>query len=281
MSNQHSHYVTTTDGVTIGGTVHGQGRPLVFVHGMMADGDTDWRGLLPHLTGRFTCYLPSYRGRGLSGDHPDLSPGRMVDDILAYVDSIEAPTGVVGWSSGAHLALILAATQPDAVAAVAALEPGVLSLMDEQERAAFGDAGARMVQQATEGRLAAAARAFAGWVFNDEELAMAEDAGYFEAAGAYVPNLLNLVQQWGEYEGPTPDDPAVLGAISASVVVLHGAGTKRFLTASARYVADHVPHARAHEIPGVGHAAPLTSPEVLAETITEFFASSPEAQLQL
>ena len=39
MSNQRTHDVTTTDGVTIGGTVHGQGPPLVFVHGMMADGD--------------------------------------------------------------------------------------------------------------------------------------------------------------------------------------------------------------------------------------------------
>ena len=279
MSNQRSHYVTTTDGVPIGGTVHGHGPPLVFVHGMVADGDTDWRALLPHLTGRFTCYAPSYRGRGLSGDHPDLSPGRMVDDILAYVDSIEAPTGLVGWSSGAYLAVILAARQPDAVDAVAAYEPGVLSLMDEQEQAAFGDAGARMAELAAEGRLTAAARAFAGWVFNDEEIAMAEDTGYFEAAGASVPSLLNLLQQWGEYDGPTPDDPAVLGAVSAPVLVLHGAGTKRFLTASARYVAVHVPNARTHEIPDAGHAAPLTRPESLAEALTEFFVSSPQLQL--
>ena len=79
---------------------------------MLADGDTDWQALLPHVTPRFTCYLPSYRGRGLSGDHPDLSPGRMVDDILTYVDSIEAPTGLVGGSSGAYLALAVAAAQP-------------------------------------------------------------------------------------------------------------------------------------------------------------------------
>ena len=115
MSNQNIHYVTTSDGVIIGGTVLGQGPPLVFVHGMMADGDTDWQALLPHLTGRFNCHLPSYRGRGLSGNHPNCSPGRMVADILAYVDSIEAPTGLVGWSSGAYLAVSLAATQPDAV----------------------------------------------------------------------------------------------------------------------------------------------------------------------
>ena len=281
MSNQRIHYVTTSDGVTIGGTVLGQGPPLVFVHGMVADGDTDWQALLPHLTGRFTCHLPSYRGRGLSGDHPDCSPGRMVADILAYVDSIEAPTGLVGWSSGAYLAVSLAATQPDAVAAVAAFEPGVLSLMDEQEQAAFGDAGARMAELAAEGRLAAAARAFAGWPFNDEEIAMAEDAGYFEAAGRYVPNLLNLLQQWGEHEGPTPDDPAFLSAISAPLLVLHGADTKRFLAASARYVADHVPNARLREIPGAGHTAPLTRPAALAEALAEFFASSPEVQLQL
>ena len=272
MSNQRTHFVTTTDGVTIGGGVHGEGPPLVFVHGMMADGDLDWRALLRHLTGRFTCYLPSCRGRGLSGDHPDLSPGRMVDDILAYVGSIGEPTALVGWSSGAYLAVAVAATQPDAVNAVAPFEPGVLSLMDEQEQAALGDAVAAMGELAAEGRLTAAVRAFAGWPFNDEEIAMAEDAGYFEAAGRYVPNLLNLLHQWGRYEGPTPDDPAVLGAISAPVLVLHGADTKPFLTASARYVADHVPNARIHEIPGAGHAAPLTHPEAVAEALTVFFS---------
>jgi pimeloyl-ACP methyl ester carboxylesterase len=272
MSNQRTHYVTTTDGVTIGGTVHGQGPPLVFVHGMMADGDTDWQALLGHLTGRFTCYLPSYRGRGLSGDHPDLSPARMVDDILTYVDSIEAPTGLVGWSSGAYLVVTVASAQSDAVDAVAPFELGVLSLMDEQEQATFGDAVARMGELAAESRFTDAVRAFAGWPFNEEEIAMAENGGYFEAAGRYVPNLLNLLQQWGEYEGPTPDDPAVLGAVSIPVLVLHGADTKPFLTASSRYVADHVPNARIHEIAGAGHAAPLTHPEALAEALTEFFS---------
>ena len=153
---------------------------------------------------------------------------------------------------------------------------GSLSLMDEQEQAAFGDAGARMGELAAKGRLTAAARAFAAWPFNDEEIAMAEDAGYFEAAARYVPNLLNLLQQWEEYVGPTPDDPAVLGTISPSVLVLHGADTKPFLTVSARYVADHVPNARVHEIPGAGHATPLTHPEALAEALTEFFAPAPK-----
>ncbi len=75
-----------------------------------------------------------------------------------------------------------------------------------------------------------------------------------------------------KYEGPTPDDPAVLGAISAPVLVLHGADAKPYEFAAARHVADHVPNARIQEIPGAGHAAPLTHPEALAEALTEFFS---------
>ncbi len=270
MRKQRTHYVTTSDGVTIGGTVHGEGPPLVFLQGVIGDGDLDWERVLGHLTGRFTCHLPSLRGRGLSGDHPDLSLGRIIDDVVAYVDSIGEPTGLTGWSGGGSWALA-AAAQSDMVIGVAPFEPGVLSLMDEQEQAVIGNTVARTGELAAEGSLTAAARAFAGFPFNDEEIAMAEDAGYFKAAGRYVPNLLNVLQQAMESEDPTAD-PAVLGAISAPVVVLLGSDTKPFFTDSARHVTDHVPNGRVREIPGAAHAAPLTHPEALAEALTEFFS---------
>jgi pimeloyl-ACP methyl ester carboxylesterase len=270
MSTQRTHYVTTTDGVIIGGTVHGQGRPLVFLQGSLGDGDIDWQAVVRHLTGRFTCHLPSIRGRGLSGDHPDLSFDRLADDFLAYVDSIGEPTGLVGWS--APFAPVVAA-QHDAVGAVALFEPSMLSLADEHEQAAVGEALARTGELAAEGRLTDAVRAFVGWIFNDEEIAALEDAGYFEAAGRYVPNLLNHLQQVMEQGDPIAD-PAVLGAISAPVLVLHGSDTKRLFAASARAVTDRVPNARGQEIPGAGHAGPLTHPEAIAEALTEFFASA-------
>ena len=272
MSDQRTHVVTTTDGVTIGGTVHGQGPPLVFLHGSLGDGDLDWQALLPHLTGRFTCYLPSRRGRGLSGDHPDHSPGRVVDDILAYVDSIEAPTGLVGWSAGATLTLAAAGAQSDAVTAVAVYEPPLGPVMGERQRAARVAAVVRMGELATEGRSTDAARTWAGFVFHDEEVAALESAGYLEAVGRYVPVLLNDIRQAMQSEGPDPADPELLDRISAPMLVLHGPDTRPFFTAAARYVADHVPNARIQQIPGVGHAAPLTHPEALAEALTEFFS---------
>ncbi len=272
MSHQRTHYVTTSDGVTIGGTVHGHGPPLVFLQGVIGDGDLDWQTLLPHLTDRFTCYLPSLRGRGLSDDHPDLSIGRQTEDILAYVDSIEEPTGLVGWSAGANFALSVAGAQPDAVATLAPIEPVANSLMGEQEQAAMGGAIARTGELASEGRLTEAMRAFADYPFNDEDIAVAEDAGYFEAAGRYVPNLLSIFQQLMEYQGPMPDDPAVLAEISAPVLLPHGSKTRPFFATSVRHVADHVPDATVQEISGAGHAAPLTHPEALAEALTSFFS---------
>lgn len=270
MSSRRTHYVSTSDGVTLGGTVHGQGPPLVFVHGALGDGDLDWQALVVHLNDRYTCHLPSWRGRGLSGDHSDLSLGRRIGDVLAYVDSIGEATGLVGWSAGAYLALA-ATTQSEAVNAVAAVEPVMASAMDDQDRADLGGTLARMDDLAADGRLTEAMRAFAGFVLNSGEITRLENAGYFEAAGNYVLNLLELHRQMANHQGPVVDDPAVLATISASVLVLHGSDTKPYFTRGARLVADHVLNARSQEIAGAGHAAPLTHSTALAAPVAEFF----------
>jgi pimeloyl-ACP methyl ester carboxylesterase len=272
VSDHRTRYVTTTDGVTIAGAMHGQGSPLVFSPGGIGDADLDWQALLPHLTDRFTCHLPSLRGRGLSGEHPDLRTSRLIDDLVAYIDSLGEPVGLVGWSAGGTVLAV--AAQSDAVDAVAAVEPTILSAMDDQEWAALREAIARMGDLAAQGKLTEAARAFLGFAFNDEEIAVADKAGYFEAAGRYVPTLLNQLRQTLQSEGPHPDDPTVLGAISAPVLVLHGSDTKPFFASGARYVTHHVPRATLRQISGAGHASPLTHPEVLAAIFMEFFSST-------
>lgn len=134
---------------------------------------------------------------------PTSASARVVDDYLAYVDSIGEPTGLVGWSGGAMCALAMAA-QSDAVDAVAPCEPVANSLMDEQEQAALGEAVARAGELADEGNLTAAMRAFAGYPFTDEDMAVAEGAGYFEAAGRYVPKPVQLLQAIQGVRRPHP-----------------------------------------------------------------------------
>jgi pimeloyl-ACP methyl ester carboxylesterase len=277
MGRRPTHGVRTTDGVSVVGTVRGQGPPLVFLQGIMGDGDLDWQTLVGHLDRRFTCYLPSWRGRGLCDEHPDVSFGRLADDILAYIDSIPSPVGLVGWSAGANLALLAAAgAQPGTVHGVALVGPNMPWLMDEHERAALSAAVGRMRELAADGRSREAMRAFAEFPFTDEDITVAEDVGYLEAVERYVPHLLEVQQQAMAYQGPTPDEPALLNAISVPVLVLHGSHAKPHDLAAARHVVDHVPDARRQQIASAGHAAPLTHPTALAEALTAFFSPTPE-----
>ena len=108
----------SADGTEIVGRVRGQGPPLVLVHGALGDGEVDYEALVPHLAERFTCYTPSTRGRGLSGDNPDHSPPRLQEDVTAFVDSIGGTVCVVGWS-GSGAWVLGAAADSDSVAAVA------------------------------------------------------------------------------------------------------------------------------------------------------------------
>lgn len=276
MNSSRTHYVTTDDGVTLGGTVHGQGPALVFLQGIIGDSDLDWAGTIAHLTDRFTCHLPSMRGRGLSGDSPDLGTARLVADSVTYVESLGEPVGLAGWSGGGTWALSVAA-RTDAVNAVAPFEPGMLHLLDDHEQAALGDALARTSELASGGWLPEAARAFAGWPFTPQEVQVAAAAGYFEAAGRYVPHLLSALQQAVAAEPPPGGPAAPLRDISVPVTVLLGSHTKRFFVPMAQFVADNVPNARIQEVPGAAHAAPLTHPEALAGALAGFFGALHQA----
>lgn len=97
MSRQRTHYVTSADGTTIGGTVHGDGPPLVLLQEWIGDADIDWLAVAAHLTDRFTCHLVSNRGRGLTAGlrPPALSPSPtgMGNSLLESERAARLPAG--------------------------------------------------------------------------------------------------------------------------------------------------------------------------------------------
>ena len=166
---EHVQVAISADGTEIVGRVRGQGPPLVLVHGGWGDGEVAYEALVPHLADRFTCYTPSTRGRGLSGDNPDHAVHHLVEDVVAFIDTIGEPVCLVGWS-GIEPPLG-AAAQSSAVAAVALFEGYVPTVAEPDDLAALGAAIERTGAAAADGRLADAARAFAPYVITDAELA--------------------------------------------------------------------------------------------------------------
>jgi pimeloyl-ACP methyl ester carboxylesterase len=264
----------SADGTEIVGGVRGQGPALVLVHGAIGDGDLAWEALLPYLADRFTCYLPSTRGRGLSSDNPDHSPTRLEEDVTAFVDSIGEPVQLVGWS-GSGAWVLGAAARSGSVAAVAAYEPGVMSVMRDDDLVRLLATMEQVGIANADGRLADAVRAFAHWIGTDLEIAALEETDFYERWAGCVPAMLRFVEHDANYEGPRSTDPEVLGAVTAPVLLLRGRQTMlgAWFADAARHIAQHVPDPRVRELPGAGHLAPVLAPQPLAMELIRFFES--------
>jgi pimeloyl-ACP methyl ester carboxylesterase len=276
MNEQRIHRAVSADGTEIAGRVMGEGPALVLVHGGIGHGDLAWEAMLPHLTDRFTCYLPSTRGRGLSGDHPDHSPPRLVEDITAFVDSIGEPVRLVAWSGSGPWCLG-AAAQSASVIAVVAYEPVVPGAGDDDMPrlgAALGQAGMAVA----DGRLVDAVRAFTAGICTDDEIAALETTTFFERWAGAVPALLNDLGQDNDYEGPRSIDPAALEQVRVPVQVLRGEQTllASLWGESTAHIARHVLDTYIRELPAVGHFAPVVAPELVAEGVISFLESVPQ-----
>lgn len=279
MTDQRIHRAVSADGTEIAGRLEGDGPPLVLVHSAPHDSDIAWEAMLPHLTDRFTCYLPSIRGVGLSGDNPDHSPPRLAEDVTSFVDSIGEPACLVGFSTSGPLVLG-AAIRSGAVAAVAVYDLLVGSVMREEDLASLGAMLQQMSAAAAEGRLVDAARTSHHHSATDDEFAALEadylGGEYFERCAEIVPAALQWVQQGAAYEGPLSTDPEMLAQIAAPVLVLRGQETLPWLGTvlanSEQHVAHHVADLHVREpLAGLGHYAPLLEPERIARELISFF----------
>jgi pimeloyl-ACP methyl ester carboxylesterase len=274
MTDDRIHRAVSADGTEIAGRVHGQGPPLVLVHGGPHDGDLAWEALVPHLADRYTCYLPSVRGRGLSADSQDHSPPRLQEDVDAFVDSIDGPVFVASWSAGSSWALG-AAARSDAVAAVVVYEPGVFAVMREDDLARFGAAVKQEAEATADGRPVDGSRAYHAFSATDDEIA-ALGTGFFERCASLRPAIEKAFEQRESYDGPAWSGPEELAQITVPVLLLQGQETqlRTWFADSVQYVAQYVadPHVR-EPLPGLGHFAPVVAPEPLAKEIIAFFES--------
>lgn len=273
------HRAVSDDGTEIAGRVHGEGPPLILVPGAMGDGEFVWDPLLPLLTDRFTCYTMSVRSRGLSGHSTDLSTDRRIQDVVAFVESVGEPAGLLGWSQGGQLVLG-AAERTDAVSALVAYEPAVLEATSEEEFAHLTDAVTRLGELAAADRPVDAARSFFEWVSTEEELDEMDEAmlvAFSEGGAANVQVFLQEVEGLDEEAGTSPTDAAELAKIAAPVLLLHGARSDPWFINGIHHVAEHVTDSQVREIDGTGHMGPILTPEAVADEVTRFLAATPEA----
>ena len=113
--------ITSADGTKLAARCSGHGSPLVLVHG--ANGDLDTFSLIEDaLAQHHTVWVYSRRGRGGSGDGPDYALEREVEDVRAVLAVAGDGAHLVGHSGGAIYSL-LAAEEGPLLSSLALYEP--------------------------------------------------------------------------------------------------------------------------------------------------------------
>ena len=236
---------------------------FVFVHGFLDDAAV-WRPLIAAL------HVPDSQSRavdlaGMSGRPLEAGPytlGRYANDVIAVIDGLSGPVVLVGHSIGTLIAELAAVERLDRVVALALLTPMPLAgaHLPEAAVAPFKSVGGNAAAQR-------ALRLQASPHFPEQELARISEAGAQIAADA-IPRLVDL---WnlGVPQGQEPS------TFSGPVLVISG-GTDPVSTHEVIHagVMPRFKAATLHTVGTAGHWVHAEQPEMVAELLTQFVATS-------
>jgi 3-oxoadipate enol-lactonase len=232
----------------------GNGTPVVFVN---ADWSTAgiWSPVMDLLADRFR--LIRYDDRGFGHSPAPAGPFTRLGDLRAVVEHAGvAAAVVVGHSGGGGPALGLALAEPERVASLILVAPGVQDYPWPKDDPYLEEFGRRFAAGDREGlvSLGLATHAPAG-----------DDAAVAAEIGAAVTAIFVV----GELEQPDPPAYDRLGQVRAPAVVVRGDREYPMVADCADAIASRIPGCGRVVVSGADHMLPLRAPARLAEIIIE------------
>jgi pimeloyl-ACP methyl ester carboxylesterase len=240
--------------------VAGFGPPIVLVHGTAADGAT-FRLLERQLADRYTVVTVDRRGRFGSGDEDAYSIEAEFDDLAAVVDTLREPAIVFGHSFGGNVALG-ASLRSSKFAKLVLYEPG-----------RRGDVPPALHQElerllARDDRMGAMRLTLLEFTrFPEEWLDDLLETPPWQERLAYAHTIPRELRAYDEY------DYGDLSRYTVPTLLMVGEESPASELAHARHLASELPSARISVLPGEGHVAPVTAPQLLAREISQFAAA--------
>jgi pimeloyl-ACP methyl ester carboxylesterase len=262
---------TQANGVRLYYEIHGDGEPLVLVHGSWVDA-TRWRFVVPSLAESFRVLV--YDRRGHSRSERADAPGSVDedgDDLAALLETLGlAPAHVVTSSYGGSIALRLATRRPEIFRSLCCHEPPLWSLLQRDPEAreilrqgarSLDAVGGRIVDGDHEG----AARQFV------EEVAFGTGAWENELSpemrAIFVHNAPTFLD---ELQDPTQlhIDEDALSHLDLWVRLTQGSESPPTFPAVIDRLIELIPNASRETIDGAGHAPQMTHRERYVEVVT-------------
>jgi pimeloyl-ACP methyl ester carboxylesterase len=257
---------TSRDGTRIAYWRTGQGPALVLVHGATAD-HTRWETVLPLLEPHLTVHTMDRRGRGASGDAADYRIEAEGDDVAAVVEAVAEDTGgpvdVLGHSYGG-LCLLEALTRTNRIRRAIVYEAGAGDPTEPglaDELAGLFAAGRR--EDVVVRMLTVAAGIPA------EHVARMRTLPSWPNRVAAAHTVVREIRAHDAYRLR----PERFTTVTVPTLLLLGSDSPSSEAESTRAIAAALPGARVVTMPGQGHVAMLTAPDLFAADVLDFLQS--------
>lgn len=256
--------VTSADGTKIAFDRLGEGPPVVIVSGMFCTRQTT-QELAEQLAKQFTVINYDRRGRGESGDTPPYAVEREVEDLGALIAEAGGAAAVYGHSSGAGLALNVAASGLP-ITRLVLHEPPYGPADEDSKREA------RQLAEEVCGALAEDRRADAIALFlaaSGMPPEMVDGISTDPGMQAVAPTMPYDFAVMGDFNGGAiPEDR--VRSIALPTLVIAGTASPEFFQVTATRIAELLPNRKHVVLEGYDHGAPAN---VVAQVVTDFLAA--------
>jgi pimeloyl-ACP methyl ester carboxylesterase len=219
--------------------VHGEGEPLVLLHGFSGSGTSAWGRFIPEFSKSYRVIVPDLRGHGRSTNPAgEFTHRQSARDVFAFLDALEIKEFQgMGISTGGITLIHMATQQPERVEAMVLI--GATIYFPEQARAIMRQVGER---ELTEEDLARERRIHK---HGDEQIrALREQFHGFK--DSY--DDMNFTKPY-------------LGTIQARTMIVHGDRDEFFPIEIPVEMYRSIPSAELWIVPGGGHV-PIHDPEM-------------------
>jgi len=265
--------VRTEDGAVLHVTAGVAGRPVMLLHGL---GYVSWAAELLRTSLRPELALCTVDNRGTGRSTRGASPisievlARDAAEVLTSLGGAE-PMPVIGYSMGGYIAQLLAVTRPDLVSAVILIgtSGGGASAVPvpEPTRRAWLDAAHLPPEEYAARTMPLSFRE--GWP-------AAHPVDYERILSARLEHPTSP-EVWREQYDACEcflRDGYDRSALTAPVLILHGAADRVVPVENGRALARLLPHARYREVPGAGHLLHLEQLTFVADEIRRFLSTT-------
>jgi pimeloyl-ACP methyl ester carboxylesterase len=269
----------SVNGVTLIYEEQGDGAPVVFVHGAVADyraWEAQRQAIAAHY--RFIGLNMRYHGTApWPDDGSKYSVKTHVDDVAAFIRGLNAgPVDVVGWSSSGPIVLLVALQHPELLHSLAIHEPASMAFVtDPASLKIAGDDRQAMlapvIAAAKAGDAAGAARLVPIGVNHQLDF---WDTATPDIGSMLADNARTIPLAFLRAPPPPPITCDQLGQIKIPALITYGGDTRPFYRIAAQGAAGCIPGAQLVAIQDGRHLAIFQQPDAFNAALLQFLAKA-------